>query len=404
METVLVVSYHFPPEESSCSEKNIRLVKLLLDNGYKVVVLTKPGQGEFSFTNENLILLRTSSAGMFHKQVGSASCSTPSATPRNIKTKIKKWISLNVIPDGTVYWYIPAKKTINENSELLSKTDIILSISSPYSAHFVSHYASKKFKIPYIMSYGDPWIYEPKRRRGWFRYPLEKYLEARLLRDSSKVLLITEWNKRKYQELYNLPSEKVMTFNIGYDNDNVLDILPVKSDKYRILYGGSLDPVHRDPQPFLEAMQKIDNVESYIYCNDNPSIDSLINKYNIDDRVFHQPLIKSSEFNRLMYDFDALLLFGNKTPFQVPGKVFTYIAAKKMIIYIKNNDFPDDGTEEVLKKYGNMIIVHNNSDDIVNCLTAITKEGKSIESKPEVFEYHNTMKSTISAIEDVLGE
>ena len=39
--TILVVAYHYPPEEGSCSEKNTRIVKLLKDSGYTVKVLTK---------------------------------------------------------------------------------------------------------------------------------------------------------------------------------------------------------------------------------------------------------------------------------------------------------------------------------------------------------------------------
>ena len=65
MKTILVVSYHFPPEEGSCSDKNLRIVKLLLDSGYKVVVLTKPGK-EIKFNHKCLEVIRTKTAGIFH--------------------------------------------------------------------------------------------------------------------------------------------------------------------------------------------------------------------------------------------------------------------------------------------------------------------------------------------------
>lgn len=404
MKSVLVVSYHFPPEESSCSEKNIRLVKLLLHHGYKVIVLTKPGIGGYCINDPNVEIIRTNSAGFFHRAVGSSDCAQLKKTSVNSwKTKLKKWGSANIIPDGTIDWYRPAKDAIKHNIGKLKDCSCILSISSPYSAHFVSRFASKLLGIPFVMSYGDPWIYEPKRKRGVIRHFIEKHLEGDLIKDAAKILLITQWNKQKYQELYNIPEEKILTFHIGYDQEDVLDIHYERKGDFRVLYGGSLDPVHRDPEPYLKAMRSILGIKTDIFCNDNPKVQDYIRDYHIEDKVSLKPLIKASEFNRMMYNYDALLLFGNKTPFQVPGKVFTYIATGKTIIYIKNNSYVDDGTEEVLRKYGNAIIVQNNSEDILNCMGDISTFLKSaIQSNPSQFEFHNTMMPTISAIESVI--
>lgn len=404
MKSVLVVSYHFPPEESSCSEKNIRLVKLLLHHGYKVIVLTKPGIGGYCINDPNVEIIRTNSAGFFHRAVGSSDCAQLKKTSVNSwKTKLKKWGSANIIPDGTIDWYRPARDAIKHNIGKLKDCSCILSISSPYSAHFVSRFASKLLGIPFVMSYGDPWIYEPKRKRGVIRHFIEKHLEGDLIKDAAKILLITQWNKQKYQELYNIPEEKILTFHIGYDQEDVLDIHYERKGDFRVLYGGSLDPVHRDPEPYLKAMRSILGIKTDIFCNDNPKVQDYIRDYHIEDKVSLKPLIKASEFNRMMYNYDALLLFGNKTPFQVPGKVFTYIATGKTIIYIKNNSYVDDGTEEVLRKYGNAIIVQNNSEDILNCMGDISSFLKSaIQSNPSQFEFHNTMMPTISAIESVI--
>lgn len=405
MKTILVISYHFPPEESSCSEKNIRLVKLLLNHGYKVIVLTKPGVGGYAINDPNVEIIRTNTAGVFHRAVGSSDCAQPvkKGASNSWKTNLKKWVSANMIPDGTIDWYRPAKETIRLNAEKLKECSCILSISSPYSAHFVSRFASKLLGIPYVMSYGDPWLYEPKRKRGFVRHLVEKHLEGSLIKDAAKILLITQWNKQKYQELYNIPEDKVLTFHIGYDQEDVLDIPFERNGDFKVLYGGSLDPVHRDPEPYLKAMQSIAGIKTDIFCNDNPKVQDYIKEYNIEDKVSLKPLIKASEFNRLMYDYDALLLFGNKTPFQVPGKVFTYIAARKTVIYVKNNNFDDDGTEEVLRKYGNTIVVQNNTEEIVKCMSNISEVIKNAsKSEPSEFEFHKTMLPTITAIESVL--
>lgn len=65
---VLVVAYHYPPEEGSCSEKNIRIVKKLVDCGYKVVVLTKGYRGLLDDINSDSIkVIRTKKMEYFIK-------------------------------------------------------------------------------------------------------------------------------------------------------------------------------------------------------------------------------------------------------------------------------------------------------------------------------------------------
>lgn len=256
------------------------------------------------------------------------------------------------------------------------------------------------------MSYGDPWIYEPKRKRGWIRYNIEFQLEKNLINKCDGLLVITDWNKNKYKRLYNIPEEKISTFHIGYSNEDVLDLPSASNETFNIIYGGSLDPVHRDPLPFIKALKRIEGVKISIFNNDRPDIGQLIKDNGVNEKVMLSPLIRASDFLKEMYKNDALLLFGNRTPFQVPGKVFTYISTGKTIIYIKNNNFTDDGTEEVLNKYGNAIILKNSEDDIVakiNDFLYYNKSQSSIMNK-EVFEFHNTMRPICEMIERVLNK
>lgn len=408
MKTVLVVAYHFPPEESSCSEKNLRIAKILLDNGYRVKVLTKPGV-DFEFQHPNLTILRTTRTGLLHKE--NSSCSSPSAASHsksNLKNWIKKVAARVIIPDGTIDWFIEVKNYFKSNRQFFEGIDIILSISSPYSAHIVSSYLSKKKSIPFILSYGDPWIYEPKRKKGFLRYRIEYALEKNLIDKSAGLLLITEWNKDKYSCLYGISKEKIQTYHIGYDQSDCLDIKATPHDKFRIVYGGSLDPVHRNPEPFLAAVKDICNIDVNIFNSDNDAIASLISKYGVGDKVNLHPIIKSIDFFRLLYSNDALILFGNRTPFQVPGKVFTYIATGKTIIYIKNNDFPDDGTETVLKKYGNCIIIQNDEisirEGLNNYFIAQSDKQQHNGKNQYEFEFHKTMYPIIAMIKTVLHE
>lgn len=404
MKTILVVSYHFPPEEGSCSEKNVRIVQLLLDQGFNVIVLTKPGITA-TCENKNLKVIRTHSPGIFHRASKNDNTCQPAGS--QIKnSRLKKILSNLILPDGTIDWTWEGKKFFKANKSTFKNVDLILSISSPYSAHILSEYISKKLGVPYVMSYGDPWVYEPKRKRGFIRYNIEYALEKKLIKNSSGILVITDWNKSKYKSLYDIPDNKISTFHIGFDRADIHDLPKVNNSSFEIIYGGSLDPVHRDPEPFIKALKSISGVNVSIYNNDSRNLPDIVQKYSVSNNVKLSPLVKASEFLNEMYKNDALLLFGNKTPFQVPGKVFTYIATGKTIIYLKNNPYPDDGTEEVLKKYGNAVIMDNEENSIIEGLNKflLTRNEETIESNREAFEFHNTMMPIINMINRVLDK
>lgn len=400
MKTILVVSYHFPPEEGSCSDKNIRIVKLLIEAGYRVVVLTKKGQ--WGNTMDNLLVIRSSHNGIFHKKQFIKGCTVKSATQ---SFNWKRKISNSIIPDAVIDWFPCVKKLFKSNYQLFEACDLILSISSPYSAHIISAWLSKKLKIPFIMCYGDPWIYERKRKKGKIRYWIEKKIEGSLLKKSSRVLLITDWNKNKYREIYNIPADKISTYHIGYDKNDMLHIVHERSNVISIVYGGSLDPVHRSPEPLLKAMANISGIHVNIYSNDNPAVPILISQLGLFDKVSLNNLVSSSKFNKIMYENDALLLFGNKTPYQVPGKVFTYIATGKLIIYLKNNDSDADGTEQVLKEYNNAIILKNEESEIEGMLLNLAEYlSKERDVYASSFEFHKTMYPILESVKSILDE
>lgn len=404
MSTVLVVAYHYPPEEGSCSEKNVRIVRELLDNDYSVVILTKSDGSTQKIINENnYTIIRTDNNGIFHRNTISASgISIPQK--KSLNRKIKRKISDAIIPDSVVDWIPEVKKTYHKYLDIFNKCDVILSISSPYSAHLVSAHLSKKLDVPMVMCYGDPWIYEPKRKRGIIRYNIEKRMEKGLLLRAKEILLITEWNKKKYHQLYEIPLDKISTYHIGYDGSEVLASAQHReSMTLKIIYGGSLDKVHRNPEPFIRAMSKINgNIIAYIYNSDNENVSRLIKKYGVEDRVILKPLINSKEFYKKLYEMDVLLLFGNKTPFQVPGKIFTYISTKKTILYIKNNDSDADGTKKILNDYGNSLIVNNNSEEIIKCIKNLkNKTSFDINVNAEKFEFHNTMQPIVDVLKNL---
>lgn len=403
---ILMISYHFPPEDGSCSDKNIKMLNALIDSGVSVDVLTV---GNDSLKNNIKSSVYRVKGGIFHRGVNEilSDCSSTTITDMtNKRNSIKKFIRDHIIPDPVIDWYpnvIRWAKTVN-----WGKYDLILSISSPYSAHIISEKLSRKYNVPFICTYGDPWIYEPSRKRSKLRYAIEFCLEKRVVKRAKKIFVITDYNKRKYSELYNLSNDKIDTFNIGFDQNMVKNIESnVSNGKIHLIYGGSLNPVHRNPYPFVDAVNDMPNkdiIHAVIYNNDYTQLRESVEKFGIQDIVEIKDLVPSEQFRKELYKSNVLLLFGNKTTFQVPGKIFEYIATGIHILYIRNNNSDDDASLKILQDYGNVTVTSNDKKDIIDAIERMHQLFSSDkilnEHNRERYEYHETMRNIVDYVKN----
>ncbi len=126
---------------------------------------------------------------------------TISLTNKSFKHRLSIWIRMNLfIPDARIGWYFSAvkagKKFINEN-----KHDAIVTIGPPHSAHLIGKRLSRKFKIPHIPVFIDPWtniIYYKDFKRSKPTLKIDNYLEKKVLKNASKIIFITNTMKVDY--------------------------------------------------------------------------------------------------------------------------------------------------------------------------------------------------------------
>ncbi|MGU8286284.1 hypothetical protein [Clostridium perfringens] len=406
MKKVLMIAYHFPPEEGSCSDKNIKILKALVDSGLEVDVLTVGNyNSDEKFYNCSVIRVK---GGIFHKSINCVKNESidKKRNYNSIKNKLKKLIQKNIIPDSIIDWYPNVIMWAKKNRFEIENYGVILSISSPYSVHLISKKLSDIYKVPFICSYGDPWIYESSRYRGKIRYKIEYFLEKGVIRKARKIFVITEYNRQKYMQLYDIDSRNIDTFNIGFDANNIKKKNQNTEGELKFIYGGSLNPVHRNVEPFIKAIKGKDNIIVKIYNEDFHEVHSMVEKYQVNNIVKIRKLIPSNMFNEELYKSNVLLLFGNKTIYQVPGKLFEFMSTGTHILYIKNNNDENDNTEKILKEYGNVTIVENNEKSISNGIKEIIskKDRLNIKCNKYKFEYHITMASIVKGVKTVLQD
>ncbi|HJH27342.1 MAG TPA: hypothetical protein C5S37_11390, partial [Methanophagales archaeon] len=131
--------------------------------------------------------------------------------------------------------------------KLITRYNYDVLISSGLSDPHLIAYTIKKMKrkIPWIIDYGDPWVFASTYRdeHTKVKFVIDHWLEKRILKSASIITVTTEETKKNYLENYLfLEKEKIKVIPMGTDYDVFKKIRAEHSEKFRILYTGSIYP------------------------------------------------------------------------------------------------------------------------------------------------------------------
>ena len=174
MRRVLFISYFWPPSVKASLHWPLKMIKYLPEFGWQPSVLTVE-QDTFSSKDESLLneidknleVLKAKSFepfNLYKKFTGRQNyeqliaSETISTVNKGITHLISIWVRMNLfVPDARIGWYYSAVK---KGSAYLVKEriDAIITIGPPHSTHLVGMKLSKKFKIPHIPVFIDPWV------------------------------------------------------------------------------------------------------------------------------------------------------------------------------------------------------------------------------------------------------
>ncbi len=132
----------------------------------------------------------------------------------------KKWL----LPDDYVPWFSTAVRSIEA---FLKHNDakVIVATAPPYTNLLVGYYISRKYSIPLIADFRDPWNkidVGSWRTRGKIRCVINKELEKAVLKQSKNIICAdnSRWFK-EYFILWNKQIEnKTLSILNGYDEDD----------------------------------------------------------------------------------------------------------------------------------------------------------------------------------------
>ncbi|MBI5324904.1 MAG: hypothetical protein HZB41_06485 [Ignavibacteriae bacterium] len=161
--TVLIIAYYFPPMGLSGVQRIVKFIKYLPEYGWKPIILTESPTSFYAFDETLMKDLENPEISIFRtppKKGSSDKAKTVRFPSYTVQTLGRKFLQTIYQPDSKAKWL---KRAVALGTNILKKhkIDVIMATAPPYTDFLVARELSKKFNIPYIIDYRDPWVDNP---------------------------------------------------------------------------------------------------------------------------------------------------------------------------------------------------------------------------------------------------
>ena len=364
MKRVLIITYYWPPSGGSGVQRWLKMSKYLPENGWQPVIYTAK-DAEYPVEDQSLENDVAAEAevirrpivepysfykrflGMKKGEKVKAGFINEGTKKSGWKENVSVWLRGNLfIPDARCWWVKPSvrylKKYLKEHP-----VDAVISTGPPHSMHLIARALHKKFNIPWVADFRDPWtdidFYKDLKLT---RCADKKHhrLERQVLTEATRVVTIG-WDCAKGLE--NHGAKDVAVITNGYDDISVETFSETsqfdhKTSPITMSHIGIIG-ANRNPETFWQAIAELDlPIKIRLIGQVDNSVIESIKRHKIENFVEIFPYIPHDQVIIEQKKSDLLLLFVNNTPNAkgiLTGKIFEYMASGRPILCIG----PEDG-------------------------------------------------------------
>jgi glycosyltransferase involved in cell wall biosynthesis len=356
---VLILTYYWPPGGGGGVQRWLKFVKYIREFGWEPIIYTQEN-GEMPVIDhslsdqlpEDIHTIRTpiKEPYTYYKWLlgKRKKDKVYSGFINDKKTGFKHKLSIFIrgnffIPDARMWWIKPSIKFLSKKINHI-KPDLIVSTGPPHSMHLIAMGIKKKFDIPWVADFRDPWtkidFYDQLHLTKWGDRKHKK-LEKRVLSKADRVVTVSPSWAKDFKEISS--RDDIGVINNGFDpadfNSNLVEL----DTTFSICHIGSMNK-DRNPVVLWEALKSsLDNKEiqdqleiKLIGQIDNSIVESL-KEHGLYQYLKHIPQLKHIEAIQEMRKSQLLLLPINNTPNLkgvLPGKLYEYLGAVRPIICI----------------------------------------------------------------------
>jgi glycosyltransferase involved in cell wall biosynthesis len=364
MKKVLIISYYWPPSGGGGVMRWLKMSKFLPELGWQPIIYT-PENPDPSVIDESLLkeihpdiielkMPIWEPYDFYRKITGKKSGEKfksgyiSEAAEGNWKNKLSVFIRGNfLIPDPRKFWIKPS---VNFLSKFLKENpvDLIISTGPPHSMHIIALGLKKKFNIPWIADFRDPWtdidFYHKLKLTGWADKK-HKNLEKKVLAAADHVVTVSPGCAVDIERIAN---RKIEVINNGFDPTDYDFELPELDEKFTISHFGAFNK-DRNPATLWKVLGELASsnpdfkkqLQIKLIGQTDQSVFSEIEKNKLKENLVVKDHLAHKEGLIELSKSQVLLLPLNDAPNVkgiLPGKMYEYMALRRPILALGPTD------------------------------------------------------------------
>ncbi len=364
MKKVLIISYYWPPSGGGGVMRWLKMSKFLPELGWQPVVYT-PENPDPSVIDESLLLeihkdivqIKTpiwEPYDFYRKITGKKSGEKfksgyiSEASDGNWKSKLSVFIRGNfLIPDPRKFWIKPSIKYLSTYLKAYP-VDLIISTGPPHSMHIIALGLKKKFDIPWIADFRDPWtdidFYHKLKLTAWADKK-HRNLEKKVLTTADHVVTVSQGCAADIEKIGHC---KVEVINNGFDPTDYDFEVPKLDETFTISHFGAFNK-DRNPASLWKVLGELASVNPdfkkllriKLIGQTDQSVISDIEKNKLNENLIIKDHLAHKEGLIELSKSQVLLLPLNDAPNVkgiLPGKMYEYMALRRPILALGPND------------------------------------------------------------------
>ena len=246
MKRVLVLAYFFPPLGGGGCQRTVKLVRYLEAQGWVASVITTADRDYWILDrtlleevprSTEILRVRGGTALGLLRAVGRAGIRVQEPQGARQPAAFRAFRSLQrwmLIPDGYRGWAGAARR-LAEARLRAGGVDALWTTSSPESAHLAGLALKRRFGIPWIADFRDPWVgrvtYRPPTR---IHDRAHRSMERAVVLAADRVTVVSKAMESHYRARYpDVSPERFFVLENGYDPDDWRRVRTATEDSAR---------------------------------------------------------------------------------------------------------------------------------------------------------------------------
>lgn len=431
MKRVLIITYYWPPSGGITVLRCLKIAKYLRQYGWEPIIYTAEN-AHYPFIDHSndkdipadIEIIKGKiwePYGLYKKFTGQKSDTNvnnvfyTTEEKTGLKHKLAVWIRSNFfIPDARAKWIPPSVKVLSEYLKK-HKIDAILSNGPPHSNTRIATIISKKYGIPWLADFQDPWTqvdyFKMLNLTSKGRAKHIK-MEQEALEQSSAITIVSKsWKK----DIEALGAQNVSVIPWGFDPDDYPDQANTEVEKYFGFTHVGIMGHDRNPVNFLNVLKTL-CIEDPIFSSQlkltllgqvDHNVVNEISAHGLNEQTDYLGTAPRKDALSITISSPILLLLLNQqenAEGRIPGKLFEYLASKRPILAL--GPIQSDVKDIIESSHAGYYCAYKDSQaikQVIKKLFGLHRSGKltdPINSNINKYSIVNTTKS----IADILNK